>query len=81
MDCLETEQEGRRALDNYRQESERRIQDLERERRFTESMDEQARINRDLRDSERRLDEQRTRYLDAREREWERRFRERCPDC
>ena len=81
MDCLETEQEGRRALDNYRQESERRIQDLERERRFNESMEEQARINRDLRDSERRLDEQRTRYLDAREREWERRFRERCPDC
>lgn len=81
MDCLDTEREGRRALDNYRDEAERRIQSLERERRFNESMEEQSRIARDLRDSERLLDEQRTRYLDSREREMERRFREPCRNC
>lgn len=81
MDCLDTEQEGRSALDAYREESNRRFERLEREQRYREMLEQQAQRERELQELERRRDEAMQRELRAMELEAEQRYRVLCPDC
>ncbi|MGP0060684.1 MAG: hypothetical protein ACLPID_15495 [Beijerinckiaceae bacterium] len=48
MDCMDTEREGRDALDAYRAETNRRFEALERERRDREELQQQARQQQEL---------------------------------